>query len=138
WSRARSAWSDRALCARPAGYLPTNVVTVAAASVAVKLPPLTATAVLDARLSVAEVTHGVSDAGAVPPEIAIGTFTAAVPLVMSELGPCSAHHFTPDISVSQSGFLSVTSAGHGIATCVSYWCTPKMSTAAHAVASLNR
>ena len=55
---------------------------------------------------------------------------------MSLLGPSSGHHFTPDISVCQTGFLSGTSAGHGSATCVSYWCTPMMSSAAHAAESL--
>ena len=63
--------------------LPTNVVTVLLASVAVKLPPLTATAVLAARLSVADVTHGVIEAGAVPPAMAIGTVADAVPLLMA-------------------------------------------------------
>jgi hypothetical protein len=66
-----------------ARYLPTNVVTVVAASVAVKEPPVTVTAALEARLSVADVTHGVSEAGAVPPAMVIGTVAAAVPLLIA-------------------------------------------------------
>ena len=69
------------LLAADGGYLPTNVVTVVAASAAVKLPPLTATAVFETRLSVDDVTVGVIMAGAVPPAIVIGTLTAAVPLL---------------------------------------------------------
>ena len=62
-------------------YLPTNVVTEVAASMALKLPPLTGTAVVATRFWVADVTVGVIMAGAVPPVIAIGTVTAAVPLL---------------------------------------------------------
>lgn len=64
-------------------YLQTNVVTVAAASEAVKVPPATVTAVPALRLSVADVTFGVQDAGAVPPEMAMGKVAAAVPLLMA-------------------------------------------------------
>ena len=39
-----------------AGYLPTNVVTLVAPSAAVKVPPVTATAVFMARLSLDDVT----------------------------------------------------------------------------------
>jgi hypothetical protein len=59
-----------------ADYLQTNVVTVVAASEAVRVPPVTVTAVPALRLSLAEVTFGVHEVGAVPPEMAIGTLTA--------------------------------------------------------------
>ena len=41
------------------------------------------TAVLETKLSLADVTHGVSEAGAVPPAMEIGTVAAAVPLLMA-------------------------------------------------------
>jgi len=65
------------------GYLQTNVVTVEAASEAEKLPPLTVTAVPALRSSLDDVTFGVQEAGAVPPEMEIGTVAAAVPLLMA-------------------------------------------------------
>ena len=49
---------------RPACYLQTNVVTEVAPSEAVKVPPVTVTAVPALRLSLAEVTLGVQEAGA--------------------------------------------------------------------------
>ena len=59
------------------GYLQTNVVTVVAASEAVKLPPVTVTAVPAVRLALDDVTFGVQEAGAaVPPEMEIGTVAA--------------------------------------------------------------
>lgn len=60
-----------------------NVVTVLLGSVAMKLLAVTVTDVAALRLSVADVTYGVSVAGAVPPEIAIGTLAAAAPLLMA-------------------------------------------------------
>jgi hypothetical protein len=63
--------------------LQTNVVTVVAASEALKVPPLTVTAVPALRLSLADVTFGVHEAGAVPPEMVIGTVVAEVPLLMA-------------------------------------------------------
>ena len=60
-----------------------NVVTVEAASEAEKLPPLTVTAVPALRSSLDDVTFGVQEAGAVPPEMEIGTVAAAVPLLMA-------------------------------------------------------
>ena len=50
-----------------------------AASAAVKMPPLTGTALLGARSSLADVTFGVQAAGAVPPEMATGTVAHAAP-----------------------------------------------------------
>ena len=67
----------------PRGYLQTNVVTVVAASEAVKVPPVTVTAVPAVRLSLDDVTFGVHAAGAVPPAMVIGTLTADVPLLMA-------------------------------------------------------
>jgi hypothetical protein len=64
--------------------LQTNVVTVVAASEAVKIPPVTVTAVPAARLALDDVTYGVHEAGAAgPPEMEIGTVAAAVPLLMA-------------------------------------------------------
>ena len=65
-----------------AGYLQTNVVTVWLAKEAVKLPPVTVTAVPAFRLSLADVTLGVHEVGAVPPEMAMGTLTSLLPLLM--------------------------------------------------------
>src|SRR3569623_1476491 len=67
------------------GYLQPHVETVEAASAALRTPSLTVTADLAARLSVAEVTFGVQEAGAVPPEKAIGTVAAALPLLMATM-----------------------------------------------------
>ncbi len=64
-------------------YLPTKVVTVLAPSSAVNAPLVTVTALLDARLSVADVTHGVSMAGAVPPETLTTKLAAASPLLIA-------------------------------------------------------
>ena len=63
--------------------MPTNDVTVLLASVAVKLPPVTGTAVFEMRLSADDVTHGVIEVGAVPPAMAIGTVADAAPLLMA-------------------------------------------------------
>ena len=57
----------------------TNVVTVVAASEAVKVPPVAVTAVPAARLAADEVTYGVHEAGAVPPAMVIGTVAATCP-----------------------------------------------------------
>ena len=76
---------DRPWDNRNRGYLPMNVVTVMMASVAVKEPPLTVTAVPDLRLSLADVTHGVSETGAVPPGMEIGTVAVALPLLMATM-----------------------------------------------------
>src|SRR6185369_16223081 len=73
----RASWLGR--------YLPTNVVTVVPPSTAVKAPPLTVIAVLAARLSVDEVTHGVIEVGAVPPETTIGMLTAVAFLLMATM-----------------------------------------------------
>ena len=66
-------------------YLQTNVVTVEAASEAVRMPPVTVTAVPALRLSLADVTFGVHEAGAVPPAMVIGTLTADVLLLMATM-----------------------------------------------------
>jgi len=64
--------------------LQTNVVTVALGSEALKAPPVTVTGVVPAlRSSVADVTFGVHEAGAVPPVMVIGTVASAVPLLMA-------------------------------------------------------
>jgi hypothetical protein len=65
--------------------LQTNVVTVEAARDAVKVPPVTETAVPALMLSFAEVTFGVHEAGAVPPAIEIGMLTADVLLLMATM-----------------------------------------------------
>ena len=53
-------------------------------STAVNVPPVTVMAGFATRLSVAEVTFGVTVVGAVaPPAIEIGTETAAAPLLMA-------------------------------------------------------
>ena len=62
-------------------YLQTNVVTVVAASEAEKPPPLTVTAVPAVRLALDDVTFGVHEAGAVPPEMVIGTVSSRGALV---------------------------------------------------------
>ena len=84
----------------PTRYLQTNVVTDGPASEAVNDPPVTGTAVCEARFAVADVTHGVHEAGAVPPEMAIGTEAVAVPLLMATtttvLGPEYAERRTFD------------------------------------------
>jgi len=59
--------------------LQTNVVTVAAASDAGRLLPVTVTAAPAMRVAAAEVTFGVHEAGPVPPEMAIGTVTRRCP-----------------------------------------------------------
>jgi len=64
-------------------YLQTKVVTDEPASEAEKAPPVTATAVCETRLAVADVNHGVQEAGAVPPAMLIGTDTVEVPLLMA-------------------------------------------------------
>src|SRR5262249_59176972 len=64
-------------------YLPTNVVTDGPPSMALKEPPLTETAVLETRLLLESVTQGVSEAGAVPPEMVIGTVTDEVLLLIA-------------------------------------------------------
>jgi hypothetical protein len=63
--------------------LHTNVVTVVAASEALRVPPVTVTGFPAAMLAVDEVTYGVHEAGAVPPLMAIGTVAADVPLLMA-------------------------------------------------------
>jgi hypothetical protein len=68
---------------RRPGYLRTNVVTVVAASEALKVPLVTVTAVPAVRLALDEVTFGVHEAGAVPPAMLIGTVAADVPLLMA-------------------------------------------------------
>jgi len=60
-------------------------VTVLAASVAVKLPPLTVIAVPEVRLALDDVVHGVTEVGAVPPEIVIGRLTDPVLLLMTTM-----------------------------------------------------
>jgi hypothetical protein len=65
------------------GYLQTKVVTDEPASEAEKAPPVTATAVCETRLAFADVSHGVHEAGAVPPATLSGTDTVVVPLLMA-------------------------------------------------------
>src|SRR6185369_9806743 len=64
-------------------YLQTKVVTDGPGSEAEKEPPVTATAVCETRLALADVSHGVHVVGAVPPETLIGTDTVEVPLLMA-------------------------------------------------------
>ena len=63
--------------------MPTYVVTLIAGSDAGKTPPVTVTASFSAMSSLAEVTKGVIEAGAVPPAIVIGKSTAAVVSLMA-------------------------------------------------------
>jgi hypothetical protein len=65
--------------------LQTNVVTVVAASEALKVPPVTVIGVVPAaRLALDDVTYVVQEAGAaVPPEMEIGTVAAELPLLMA-------------------------------------------------------
>ena len=68
-----------------ADYWQTKVVTDGPASEAVKAPPVTVTAVCEARLAVADVSHGVHELGAVPPEMLIGTEVVEVPLLIATM-----------------------------------------------------
>jgi hypothetical protein len=65
------------------GYLQTKVVTDGPASDAVKEPPFSGTAVWELRFALADVNHGVQEAGALPPAMLIGTDTVEVPLLMA-------------------------------------------------------
>jgi hypothetical protein len=65
--------------------LQTNVVTLVAPSEAVKVPPVTVTAVPAVRSALDEVTFGVQDAGAVPPVMVIGTLTAEALLLIATM-----------------------------------------------------
>jgi hypothetical protein len=61
----------------------TNVVTVVAASDAVKVPSVTVIGLPAVRLALDDVTYGVHDAGVVPPEMVVGTSTGAALLLMA-------------------------------------------------------
>src|SRR5262249_27406445 len=97
-----SGWPLPAKARAIAAQLPTNVVTDVAPSAAVKDPLLfPVTAVLEARLSIDDVPHGVTIAGAVPPEIVMGTLTAEVFLLMATMAmavpvPLKAEMRTPE------------------------------------------
>jgi hypothetical protein len=78
------SWGAEAAQAR-GDYWQTKVVTDGPVSEAVKEPPVTVTAVCEARLAVADVSHGVHELGAVPPEMLIGTEVVEVPLLIATM-----------------------------------------------------